>query len=506
MLEIISKCLENQVINTVINKSDIAKCIDSCEEKLRQTLSEILESEIKEAHKVESYIFKRLMELGFLLMQLFFFKQNQGNYGEIIKTDIGIAKRGRVNERTYFSIFGKLKIGRYIYHIGSESFAPLDVLLNLPKRCYSYFLSEIVNLLDIKGSYAEGVMFLKKFFNITVSVAAAETISDESSDCYDDYYESRQTYISSEKSGELTVVSFDGKGIPMIKKEAAKIKGRQGKGEKRQKKKEALVGVKYTINHNIRTPEEVTNNLVFPENKTNMERKNKAKAQHVRYIASVELPKKDVMEDIKAEIKDKSFDSEPLVCVMDGAKSLCKIFNNVFEDIKNKVLILDIIHVLEYIWLIAHTKHKEGSKEAKLYVYEKLLLLLKGKVGTYIMELQKEMSSSKWKLKQRGTFLKVIKYLQNHKEYMRYDQYLSRGYPIGTGVVESACSHIVKNRMEISGARWGINGAESILRLRSIVKSNDWDKYWEFWTQNVRTRDCPSLSVNSLNLLQKKVA
>ncbi len=52
-----------------------------------------------------------------------------------------------------------------------------------------------------------------------------------------------------------------------------------------------------------------------------------------------------------------------------------------------------------------------------------------------------------------------------------------KGYPIGTGVVESACSHVVKDRMEISGARWGISGAESVLRLRSVVKSKDWDSY-----------------------------
>jgi hypothetical protein len=291
----------------------------------------------------------------------------------------------------------------------------------------------------------------------------------------------------------------------MIKKEAAKIKGRQGKGEKRQKKKEALVGVKYTINPNIRPPEEVANNLVFPENITNKEGKNKAKAQDIRYIASVERPKKEVMEEIKAEIKDEHFDSEPLICVMDGAKSIWSIFKDVFAEIKNKVLILDIIHVLEYIWLIAHTKYK-GSNDAKHYVYEKLLLILKGKVASYIMELQKEMSIGNWKTAQLEKFSKVITYLQNHKEYMKYDQYLSGGYPIGTGVVESACSHVVKDRMEISGARWGISGAESILRLRSIAKSNDWDKYWKFYTQQARRCDLLCAEANSLNLQQKKAA
>ena len=69
---------------------------------------------------------------------------------------------------------------------------------------------------------------------------------------------------------------------------------------------------------------------------------------------------------------------------------------------------------------------------------------------------------------------------------MKYDQYLSHGYPTGSGVVESACSHVVKNRMETSGARWGIGGAESILQLRSISKSNDWDEYWNFFKTNIK--------------------
>ena len=66
---------------------------------------------------------------------------------------------------------------------------------------------------------------------------------------------------------------------------------------------------------------------------------------------------------------------------------------------------------------------------------------------------------------------------------MYYDNYLSKGYPIGTGVIESACSHVVKQRTEITGARWGISGAEAILKLRSVKQSNEWEDYWGFYTK-----------------------
>ncbi len=349
-----------------VSPSDVEKCLDACKEQFNQILSGILAEKNQEAHKVEKSIFKELMKLGLLLLNLFFANHNQGDYGETLKTSKGIARRGRTSEKSYFSVFGKLKVKRYLYSIGDGSFAALDIALNLPKRCYSYFLSELVNFLDIKGAYLEGSKFLEKFFGLKVSVSALERISSESSVKYEDYYDVKNNLPRPEKKADFTVVGFDGKGVPVIKKEAAKIQGRQGKGEKRQKKKEALVGVKYNVNGRIRSAEEVATNLVYPERKEeNDKSKSPKKGETIRYIASVEQPKKKVMEEIKEQIKGEKFIINPLVCVMDGAPYLWKIFKDIYKEIKNKVLILDIIHVLEYIWLIAHAKHKEGSDESK---------------------------------------------------------------------------------------------------------------------------------------------
>jgi len=498
-----AKIIPINITTHVQQPSELEKCINGCKAKFDKILSEIQEGN-QEAHMMEASIFKQLMELGFLLLQVFFANQNQGNYGEVIKTSKGIAQRGIVSDKSYYSIFGKLKVTRYLYYIGEGSFAPLDIVLNLPVRCYSYFLSEMLNVLNIKGAYLEGIQFLKKFFYLKFSVSAAETISNESSTDYEDYYDLKDTLPTPAPEKNFTTVGFDGKGVPMIKKEAAKIKGRQGKGEKKQKKKESLVGVKYNVKPHIRTAEQVANNLVFPEK--NSEKMGLEKAQNIRYIASIVQSKREVMEEIKKEIKDEDFKTKPLICVMDGAKHLWDTFSKVFKKITNKVLILDIIHVLEYIWLIAHIKFKEGSDEAKEYVYTKLLLILKGGVVSYIQELQKEKLEGKWKKSHQEKLSKVITYLSNHKQYMNYDQYLAQGYPIASGVVESACGHVVKDRMEISGARWGMNGAESILKLRSLVKSNDWDDYWEFFIKQAQRKHISSNGFNPLKLQQKIAA
>ncbi len=194
------------------------------------------------------------------------------------------------------------------------------------------------------------------------------------------------------------------------------------------------------------------------------------------------------MQEIHETIKNEDFTKNPLICVMDGALILWQLFEEVFSDIANKILILDIIHVVEYIWKVAHVKHKEGSQKAKKYVYEKLILILQGNVSIYIKELEEETNNKKYSKKKKETISKVITYLKNHKDYMKYDDYLLKGYPIGSGVVESACGHIVKDRMEISGARWGINGGESILKLRSLMKSDDWEEYWNYYMSQAKDK------------------
>ena len=116
------------------HSSDIEQCLDGCKEKFNKIVFGVLNEGNQDAHEMEASILNQLMKLGFMLMQLYFSAKNEGNYGKTIETARGIAKRGRTSVRSYFSIFGKMKVTRYLYHIGDVSFAPLDIVLNLPVR------------------------------------------------------------------------------------------------------------------------------------------------------------------------------------------------------------------------------------------------------------------------------------------------------------------------------------------------------------------------------------
>ena len=195
-------------------------------------------------------------------------------------------------------------------------------------------------------------------------------------------------------------------------------------------------------------------------------------------MASLERSKEDVMKEIIKDAESRCPDAKgALVVVMDGALCLWSLLTSLLVGV-NWVGILDIIHVVEYLWKVANAIHGEATKEGKEWVYQHLVSILEGQVERVIGELKQMLSKRDLKSSQKKALQDAITYFENHREWMRYDEYLSAGYPIGSGVVESTCGHTVKNRMEGTGRRWSIKGAESTLLLRSVYTSKDWETYW----------------------------
>jgi len=73
-----------------------------------------------------------------------------------------------------------------------------------------------------------------------------------------------------------------------------------------------------------------------------------------------------------------------------------------------------------------------------------------------------------------------VRYLTSKHDYLRYDQALAAGWPIATGVIEGACRHLIGDRLDITGARWGLRGAEAVLTLRAVIANGDFDQYWRY--------------------------
>ena len=218
-----------------------------------------------DAYQMEQEIYSRIRKIGLAAMKGYFAVKGTGDIGEVLELKDGIIlkKESSLRPKGYFSVFGKFPVPRTCYRAkGHEGVMPLDAEANLPERIYSYLLQEWMDILSIRDSFSEASVTIKKLLCIEICPSRVEVVNGESANSYDKFYEKKQQ-PDAESEGKIRVVGFDGKGVPVIKSEAAKLKARAGKGEKRQKKKEAIVGVSYTTDPKQRTSVEVAENLIY---------------------------------------------------------------------------------------------------------------------------------------------------------------------------------------------------------------------------------------------------
>ena len=137
---------------------------------------------------------------------------------------------------------------------------------------------------------------------------------------------------------------------------------------------------------------------------------------------------------------------------------------------------------------MAHCFHSEGSDEAKVFVEQRLRDLLQGRVGYVIGGLRRRLKAEKLNARRRKVVAAALEYLGNHKDHMRYDEYPAAGYPIGSGVAEGACRHLVKDRLEQTGMRWTVEGAQAMLHVRASYLNDQWDEYLEYRVEQEQSR------------------
>jgi len=450
-----------------------------------QGLIELVKTQVKfaqegnragDANTTERGIFKGLLQLGMQLMCLYFAGLGDGDVGQFVEVDgVKYKRGGKPSPSSLLTVFGVIRFKRFLYYridnVKERSLKFVDCWANLPDCQASYFVTDWLSRLGVKyTAYEEAVRFVKDLFGLSLSKHTAEDAVADLEVSYDAYEESRE-FLEVEEEGELCVVQSDGKGVPMH------VSERTGEGTK----KEALTGCVYTVNRHQRTAEAVAKSLTSKDLLSSEEKQelmDRDRARNIHYRSSLKNSKEEEFEKLAKEVNQRR-GSRELVCVLDGAAVLLRLAGKHFPDAK---IILDIIHVLDYLWPAVHAFEKEGTAKADATACFWLTLILSGKVGSVIGALRQRITKSGHKLasKQKEDVKAAIRYYENHRQYMRYDEYLEAGYPIGTGVIESACGHIVKDRMEISGARWKRNGAEPVLHLRCVYNSNEWVPYQEF--------------------------
>jgi hypothetical protein len=143
-------------------------------------------------------------------------------------------------------------------------------------------------------------------------------------------------------------------------------------------------------------------------------------------------------------------------------------------------IVIDFIHVLEYLWKAAWSFFDKGEPAAEEWVADQARKILRGKSAQVAAGIRRRATTYGYSPAERAGADECARYLDNKKDYLGYATALAKGWPIATGVIEGAARWLVKDRMDITGARWGLEGAEAILKLRALIASGDFDAYWRF--------------------------
>ena len=443
--------------------------------------------------------------------------------------------RQRTQRRELETIFGTVEVGRTGYGAeGEASLHPLDAQLNLPDERYSLEVRRRVALEASKNSFDETVETLSRYTGAEIGKRQVEELVGRAAQDFDAFYEQRHHQAAAAEAtaaqataaqaaateaaaappaatdavptDALLVITGDAKGVVMHREDLrpatrtasertprSKLNTRLSKGEKRNRKRMAMVAAVYAVAAQVRTPEQML--AVLARDEEAEPRPARPRPQHKRVWASLEQEPREVLEEAFREALQRDPQGNQIwVAVVDGNETQLTILKQLAEHYGVRLtIVLDIFHVLEYLWKAGHALAAEGSAELEQWVLQRLGRVLEGRAPHVAAGMRRSATKRRLATRKREPVDRCANYLLKYQDYLAYDQYLAAGFPIGSGVIEGACRHLVNDRLGITGARWRLRGAEAVLRLRALRSSGDFDEYWRFheareWERTHRQR------------------
>ena len=409
------------------------------------------------------------------------------------------AEKGRT--RPLVTKFGQVTVSRIAYRApGRPDVHPLDAALNLPEEKHSHGLRKMAAVESARGSMGAACDAVARATGVRIGKRQLEELARRCAAHVEAFY--LQRVISPAPDSWPLVLTFDGKGIVMLPgalrpataKAAAAAEGRLATrlspGEKNGRKRMAELACVYDAAPVPRTPEEI---ISTPAQKR---RKKKAQAGKVKGREKPREPQArgkwltaSVTDDIpaviasafdEAERRDPQHNREWTVLIDGNNTQIEAVTAEAARRGITITIIIDFIHVLEYLWKAAWSFFDKGEPAAEEWVAAQARKILHGKAGQVAAGIRRRATTYGYSPAERAGADECARYLDNKNGYLDYATALKKGWPIATGIIEGACRHIVKDRMDITGARWGLEGAEAILKLRAAIATGDFEAYWRF--------------------------
>lgn len=460
-------------------------------EKLERVVTEAA-AEGRSLHEVEKASLDALLAMGCQLVDSFFRLQGDGNLGPVVETPDGVAlHRSEAPQlRRIRTIFGEHAFQGYTYSRGAKKkieLRPLDARMGLPEGEFSYLLEEFSQYFSVEQAFGKAQQALEKVLGQQVPVDSLERISRRVSTEAEKFLEQAPTPAANEE-GELLVLTADGKGVPMIRENVEPVVPFAQGSQRRGSRQMATVAAVYSVDPNPRTAEEVVAALFRegPRPKPSDRPKPCHKRMVARFARLYEDGEKtttvsgafEALSWAVTEVRKRRQTGQTLLRLGDGQEDLWNVGQFCLEEqYHNVVDILDILHVSSYVWSAGRAFCGKNEPAVRAFARERLLTILKGNARGVIRGLRRMATERGLTGQAARDVATACGYFENNLHRMRYDEYLAAGYPIASGVIEGACRHLVKDRMERSGMRWVVDGAQAMLNVRALEVSSLWDDF-----------------------------
>jgi hypothetical protein len=397
--------------------------------------------------------------------------------------------------RPLSSVFGPVTVTRIAYRApGARNAHPADEQLNLPPGKHSHGLAKMVAALAPRGSLAAACAEVRARTGCALGTRQCQQLARAAAADFADFYAARRPPPAG--PGQVLVLECDAKGIAVLpgqqrprsaraaRASAPKQDGRLSRGEVRTRKRMAEVAAVFDLTPVPRTAAAILAPGPCPP----------APAAAGKWLtASIAADAAAVVAAAFAEAdrRDPHY-QRTWIALADGNKDqIRQVRAQATARGIHVTILIDVIHVTEYLWDAAWCWFPEASPDAGPWVRDRVAAILDGRALQVAAALRDAAATAQLSAAKHKAAARTAGYLEAKAPWLDYPAALANGWPISTGVIEGACRHLVKDRMGITGARWGIQTAEAILQLRALHANGDFDQYWPYHLQRERERNHP---------------
>jgi hypothetical protein len=400
------------------------------------------------------------------------------------------AERG--HGRLLSSVFGPVTVSRIAYRAagGAPNAYPADAALSLPPGRHSHGLCKKAASAAARGSFAQACADVTGATGSALGKRQCQQLTRQAAADFASFYASRRAPGAG--PADVLVLSCDGKGIVVLpgqmrpdtarkaRKAVPKQDGRLSRGEVRNRRRIAETGAVFDITPVPRTADAILAPGPRPPG---------PKAAGKWVTASVAADAATVVAAVFAEASRRDPDHQRTwIALADGnVHQLRRIQAEAAARAITITTICDFIHVIEHLWDAAWSFFDEASPDAGPWVRARAAAILDGYAADVAAALR-DAAATLTKTKRKAAE-KTARYLDAKSPYLNYPTALASGWPISSGVIEGTCRHLVKDRMDITGARWGITTAEAVLQLRALHANGDFDAYWAYHLEREHERN-----------------